>query len=87
MNLLMRFYNIKSGNIVIDGVDLEKFEEREIRKKIGLVLQDAFLFAGNVKQNIRMYNEEITDEEVKEALDLCKRIRLLKSYQNSMKQK
>ncbi len=42
MNLLMRFYNIKSGNIVIDGVDLEKFEEREIRKKIGLVLQDAF---------------------------------------------
>ena len=67
MNLLMRFYNIKSGNIVIDGVDLEKFEEKEIRKKIGLVLQDAFLFAGNVKQNIRMYNEEITDEEIEEA--------------------
>lgn len=67
MNLLMRFYNIKSGNIVIDGVDLEKFEEQEIRKKIGLVLQDAFLFAGNVKQNIRMYNEEITDEEIEEA--------------------
>ncbi|MGD6891152.1 ABC transporter ATP-binding protein [Bacillus mobilis] len=67
MNLLMRFYNINSGNIVIDGVDLEEFEEQEIRKKIGLVLQDAFLFAGNVKQNIRMYNEEITDEEVKEA--------------------
>ncbi|MGE8053367.1 ABC transporter ATP-binding protein [Bacillus mycoides] len=68
MNLLMRFYNIKSGNIVIDGVDLEKFEEQEIRKKIGLVLQDAFLFAGNVKQNIRMYNEEITDEEIEEAV-------------------
>ncbi|MES5956104.1 ABC transporter ATP-binding protein [Bacillus fungorum] len=67
MNLLMRFYNINSGNIVIDDVDLEKFEEQEIRKKIGLVLQDAFLFAGNVKQNIRMYNEEITDEEIKEA--------------------
>ena len=45
MNLLLRFYNIKSGNIVIDGVELEKFEEQEIRKKIGLVLQDAFLFA------------------------------------------
>ncbi|SCC44745.1 Multidrug ABC transporter permease/ATP-binding protein [Bacillus mycoides] len=67
MNLLMRFYNIKSGNIVIDGVGLEKFEEQEIRKKIGLVLQDAFLFAGNVKQNIRMYNEEITDEEIEKA--------------------
>ena len=48
MNLLLRFYNIKSGNIVIDGVELDKFEEQEIRKKIGLVLQDAFLFAGNV---------------------------------------
>ena len=45
MNLLLRFYNIKSGNIVIDGVELDKFEEQEIRKKIGLVLQDAFLFA------------------------------------------
>lgn len=45
MNLLLRFYNINSGNIVIDGVELEKFEEQEIRKKIGLVLQDAFLFA------------------------------------------
>ncbi|PEY32974.1 multidrug ABC transporter ATP-binding protein [Bacillus cereus] len=67
MNLLMRFYDIKSGNILIDGVNLEKFEEQEIRKKIGLVLQDAFLFAGNVKQNIRMYNESITDEEVEEA--------------------
>ncbi|AIK36912.1 ABC transporter ATP-binding protein [Bacillus pseudomycoides] len=67
MNLLMRFYDIKAGHILIDGVNLEKFEEKEIRKRIGLVLQDAFLFAGNVKQNIRMYNESITDEEIKEA--------------------
>ncbi|PFK31898.1 multidrug ABC transporter ATP-binding protein [Bacillus cereus] len=67
MNLLMRFYDIKSGNILIDGVNLETFEEKEIRKRIGLVLQDAFLFAGNVKQNIRMYNESITDEEIEEA--------------------
>lgn len=67
MNLLMRFYDIKSGNILIDGVNLETFEEKEIRKRIGLVLQDAFLFAGNVKQNIRMYNESIKDEEIEEA--------------------
>ncbi|MEH7456099.1 ABC transporter ATP-binding protein [Bacillus sp. JJ1127] len=67
MNLLMRFYNIKAGNILIDGVNLEKFEEQEIRKRIGLVLQDAFLFAGNVKQNVRMYNEGITDKEIEEA--------------------
>ena len=67
MNLLMRFYDRKAGSIVIDGVNLENFEETEIRKKIGLVLQDAFLFAGDVKQNIRMYDDSITDEEVKEA--------------------
>ncbi|MDM5155803.1 ABC transporter ATP-binding protein [Bacillus sp. DX1.1] len=67
MNLLMRFYDIKSGSILIDGVNLEKFEEKEIRKRIGLVLQDAFLFAGNVNQNIRMYDESITNEEIKEA--------------------
>ncbi|EOV9528376.1 ABC transporter ATP-binding protein [Bacillus cytotoxicus] len=67
MNLLMRFYHIKSGSIRIDGVNLEEFEEQEIRQKIGLVLQDAFLFVGNVKQNIRMYDESITDEEVEAA--------------------
>ncbi|MGG2091403.1 ABC transporter ATP-binding protein [Bacillus sp. S13(2024)] len=67
MNLLMRFYHVNQGEIVIDGVRLENFQEMEIRKRIGLVLQDAFLFAGTVKQNIRMYDESITDEEVEEA--------------------
>ena len=67
MNLLMRFYHVNQGEIVIDGARLENFQEMEIRKRIGLVLQDAFLFAGTVKQNIRMYDESITDEEVEEA--------------------
>ncbi|MFD3445635.1 ABC transporter ATP-binding protein [Microbacteriaceae bacterium 4G12] len=67
MNLLMRFYNIQQGQILIDNMNLEKFEEQEIRKHIGLVLQEAFLFAGTVKQNIRMYDETITDEEIEAA--------------------
>ncbi|UOY93565.1 ABC transporter ATP-binding protein/permease [Ectobacillus sp. JY-23] len=67
MNLLMRFYNIQQGCIKIDGADLTSFKEEEVRQHIGLVLQDAFLFAGTVRQNIRMYNERITDEEVVEA--------------------
>ncbi|WP_034670107.1 ABC transporter ATP-binding protein [Ectobacillus panaciterrae] len=67
MNLLMRFYDIQKGEILIDGVNLVQYEEQEIRGHIGLVLQDAFLFAGTVKQNIRMYDESITDAEVEEA--------------------
>jgi ATP-binding cassette subfamily B multidrug efflux pump len=67
MNLLMRFYDIQKGEILIDGVNLAQYEEQEIRRHIGLVLQDAFLFAGTVKQNIRMYDDTITDEEVEEA--------------------
>ncbi|MBO9128934.1 ABC transporter ATP-binding protein [Bacillus sp. 165] len=67
MNLLMRFYDIQKGEILIDGVNLQQFQEQEIRKNIGLVLQDAFLFAGTVKQNIRMYDETITDEDIVQA--------------------
>ncbi|MCP8969105.1 ABC transporter ATP-binding protein [Ectobacillus ponti] len=67
MNLLMRFYHVRKGEIFLDGADLRQYEEAEIRRQIGLVLQDAFLFAGNVKQNIRMYNEGITDEDIREA--------------------
>ncbi len=43
MNLLLRFYNINSGNIAIDGVELEKFEEQEIRKKIGIIARCIFI--------------------------------------------
>ncbi len=66
-NLLMRFYPIKQGSITIDGVPLQAFSEEEVRSKVGLVLQDPFLFVGNVKENIRMYNSKISDEEVKAA--------------------
>lgn len=67
MNLLMRFYSVKNGEIIVDGVNLERFQDKEIRKRIGLVLQDAFLFAGTVKKNIRMYDDGITDEEIEDA--------------------
>ncbi len=66
-NLLMRFYPITHGEILIDGVPLEKYANDELRKKIGLVLQDPFLFVGDVKQNIRLYNKEISDEDIIEA--------------------
>nr|WP_246625104.1 ABC transporter transmembrane domain-containing protein [Fictibacillus nanhaiensis] len=67
INLLMRFYHIEKGEILLDGVSLTQYENKELRKKIGLVLQDPFLFVGDIRQNIRLYNDKITDEEVKES--------------------
>ncbi|WNB93968.1 ABC transporter ATP-binding protein [Bacillus sp. NEB1478] len=67
INLLMRFYNIDKGEILIDDIPLKSFENKEIRNKVGLVLQDPFLFVGDIAQNIRLYNSSITDEDVKDA--------------------
>ncbi|MCM3730099.1 ABC transporter transmembrane domain-containing protein [Fictibacillus nanhaiensis] len=67
INLLMRFYEINKGEILIDDVPLSHFENSELREKIGLVLQDPFLFVGDIAQNIRLYNKKITDEEIKDA--------------------
>lgn len=67
INLLMRFYDVEKGEILIDDMPLSHFENDELRKKVGLVLQDPFLFVGDIAQNIRLYNKEITDEDIKEA--------------------
>lgn len=67
INLLMRFYPVEKGEILIDGVSLKEYEDEELRSRIGLVLQDPFLFVGDVKHNIRLHNQQISDEEVVEA--------------------
>ncbi|QKG83889.1 ATP-binding cassette domain-containing protein [Kroppenstedtia pulmonis] len=67
INLLMRFYPLKQGQITIDGQPLSAYSDRELRSRMGLVLQDPFLFVGNVKDNIRLKNDAISDEDVQEA--------------------
>ncbi|MFD1735917.1 ABC transporter ATP-binding protein [Bacillus salitolerans] len=67
INLLMRFYHIDRGDIKIDGVSIKEYQDQELRRKMGLVLQDPFLFAGTIKQNIQLYNEDITDADIVEA--------------------
>jgi len=69
INLLMRFYEFERGDITIDGVSTKDYSQEELRKKLGLVLQDPFLFYGDIKSNIRLYNEEITDAEVRAAAE------------------
>lgn len=67
INLLMRFYAIKQGEILIDGVPIEEYSDEELRTNLGLVLQDPFLFVGDLKHNIRLFDEEISDNDIVEA--------------------
>jgi ATP-binding cassette subfamily B multidrug efflux pump len=63
----MLFYEFDRGEILIDGVPIQQYENDELRKNIGLVLQDPFLFVGTIKDNIRLYNNQITDEDIVKA--------------------
>lgn len=67
LNLIGRYYDIQKGRITIDGVDIKDMSTDELRGAIGQVQQDVFMFTGDVKGNIRLKNESITDEEIKEA--------------------
>ena len=66
-NLINRFYDIQSGCITVDGVDVRKMKQGELRRNIAMVLQDTHLFTGTVMENIRYGRLEATDEEVVEA--------------------
>lgn len=65
MNLLLGFYPVSKGRILIDGEDMKSIDTHALRQHVGLVLQDPFLFTGSIGFNIRMYNEAITDEKVR----------------------
>ncbi len=67
INLLMRFYDINSGEILIDGRKSKDYKIRDLRKRIGIVLQDPYLFSGTVMENIRYGRLDATDEEVIQA--------------------
>ncbi|MFS9180820.1 ABC transporter ATP-binding protein [Streptococcus timonensis] len=68
INVLMRFYEFQSGRVLIDNVDIRNYSQQELRKNMGLVLQEPFLYHGTIKSNIAMY-QEISDEEVKAAAE------------------
>jgi ATP-binding cassette subfamily B multidrug efflux pump len=70
INLLNRFYEINRGSIQIDGTDLKEFDLGILRKNIGVVLQDVFLFSDSIRNNITLGNEEVTEEMILHAADL-----------------
>ena len=67
VNLLMRFYDLDSGRILIDGVDITEVSRQSLRSRIGMVLQDAWLFAGTIADNIAFGRPDATREEIVEA--------------------
>ncbi|HYP76606.1 MAG TPA: ABC transporter ATP-binding protein [Polyangiaceae bacterium] len=91
INLLTRFYEIDAGAIIIDGRDIRTIRKQQLRKNLGLVLQDVFLFSGSVLENIRYGRLEASDEEVMAAAKLAEAdafIRLLsQGYQTQLSER
>jgi ATP-binding cassette, subfamily B, multidrug efflux pump len=82
INLLMRFYDIQSGEIVIDSKNSKDYKLRDLRKRIGIVLQDPYLFSGTIMENIRYGRLEATDEEVIQAAKTASAHGFIKHLQN-----
>ena len=64
-NLIMRFYDVQKGRILVDGVDVREWDLEALRSNFAVVLQDVFLFSGTIAQNIRLGNDDISDDKVR----------------------
>jgi len=67
VNLLMRFYDVKSGSILVDGVDIRDLKRADLRRMFGMVLQDTWLFSGTIRENIAYGREGASEEEIRRA--------------------
>jgi ATP-binding cassette subfamily B protein len=70
VNLLMRFYDVESGSIELDGIDIRNIKKSSLREQFGMVLQDTWLFNGTIKENLRYGRKDVSDEEIYEATDI-----------------
>jgi ATP-binding cassette subfamily B multidrug efflux pump len=76
--LLNRFYDVQQGSILVDGIDVRDYDLSGLRKSIGIVLQDVFLFSGSVSENIRLGNPDITDQHVAKAADTVHAVQFIR---------
>jgi ATP-binding cassette, subfamily B, multidrug efflux pump len=77
IKLLNRFYDVTSGRILIDGIDVREWDLTELRRTIGLVQQDVFLFAGDIAENVRLGRTDLTERELTEALTRSQAMRFV----------
>lgn len=87
INLICGFYENQRGEILIDGKNIKNIEKGELRKRIGLVLQDVFLFAGDIETNIRLFNEHISLYEVKQAASYVNADYFIENFKDGYKHK
>ncbi|TFG32816.1 ABC transporter ATP-binding protein [Candidatus Thorarchaeota archaeon] len=84
VNLLNRLYDVVDGSIQIDGIDIRSVTQKSLHARIGLVLQDAFLFMGTVKENIKYGRQDATDDDIVEALDAIGARRIIENLDNGL---
>jgi len=86
-NLISRYYDIQKGEILIDGINIKDIDLKELREKIGQMQQDVFLFTGDIKSNIRLRDESITDEEILQASKYVNADKFICKLENKYDQK
>ena len=84
INLLTRLYDVDSGTITIDGEDIKDYPVSELRRKVIPVLQDVFLFSGNIRDNIRLLDESISDEAIMDAARFVNADRFIDKFEDGL---
>ncbi len=84
VNLIPRFYDVKSGSICFDGVDIRKFDLDSLRSQISFVFQDNFLFSGTIRENIMMGNENATQGELNRVIEMAHLDEFIDSLENGL---
>lgn len=82
VNLIPRFYDIDSGHVLVDGVDIREMSQEHLRKKIGFVPQKAVLFSGSITQTIQFGNEDLTEQDVKHAANVAQATEFIEDMKN-----
>lgn len=86
LSLIVRNYEIQKGQILIDGVDIKKIKIKSLRKGIGQMLQDVFLFSGSIKDNITLHDESFTDEQVKQSCEYVNADKFINEYEKGIQE-
>ncbi len=86
IKLLNRFYDVTAGRILVDGVDVREWDLRALRRTIGLVQQDVFLFAGDVLENVRLSRTDLNEDQVREALARAQALRFVERLPRGLRE-
>ena len=87
INLIPRFYDVTSGKIKINGKDIKEYNVEDLRKNIGIVMQNKVLFSGTIKDNIEFGNRELDEREIAKALNIAQANEIIKNKENGLEEK